>query len=232
MKYELTEKETLAMLRIAERIVGIAERMVEARTSPKMADVLNTALAHMVARDARDAADDAAVADDEDNDDNGEDAEPAPAPNVTPFPAAVPAAATPAMSPEAVAAAAKAEELRVQRLHGKDLWIALIEVWRQGFMVEGAQQPDRVANLNAAMSPNVMAYIRSKAGITDATREAIYLLDGGDPEGDYRTGINAAQRREARLIAENIAQVASFHAPWFTEQLEYSYDFRTIPQEL
>jgi hypothetical protein len=141
----------------------------------------------------------------------------------------VPPPSEPSAPPDAQAAQA-AEEQRARVLHGKDQWIALIEVWRDGFMVEDAEQPDRVRNLQGAANPFTLAYLRTKAGLTDATREAIYLLDGGDPDATVKQ-ISKAQLREARLIAENIAQVASFHAPWLTEQLEYAYEFRTLPPE-
>jgi hypothetical protein len=108
-----------------------------------------------------------------------------------------------------------------------------VDVWRTNFGVEGAEQPDRVRNLMGAINPFVNAYLRSRAGMTEATREAIYLLDGGDPEAATppRYGLANRQLREARLIAENIAQVASFHAPWLAEQLEYAYEFHTLPKE-
>jgi hypothetical protein len=144
--------------------------------------------------------------------------------------------AAPAPAPvEAVdAEAARAlEEQRVKVLHGKDQWVALIDVWRDNFGVAEAPQPDRVPHLHAAASPFVGAYLQTREGLTDATREAIYLLDGGDPEASkpIRYGLTNRQLREARLIAENIAQVASFHAPWLTELLEYAYEFRTLPSE-
>ena len=144
-----------------------------------------------------------------------------------PEPVAAPVAKA---DPEAERAA---EERRVKVLHGKDTWISLIDVWRTNFNVEGAEQPDRVANLHVAASPFVGAYLQTREGLTDATREAIYLLDGGDPETAVppRYGLTSRQLREARLLAENIAQVASFHAPWMTEQLEYAYEYRTLPPE-
>jgi hypothetical protein len=125
------------------------------------------------------------------------------------------------------AAKTKAEEQRVKALHGKDMWVTLISVWRDGFGVEDAPQPDRVRNLTAALTPDTLAYVKGKAGLTDATREAIYLLDGGDPEAPPK--LTNAQLREARLIAENIAQVASFHAPFIAERLEYTYEYHTLP---
>jgi len=231
-QYHLTENEMIAFFALCGKVLDIMDRRINSRDRAKVADALMAALK----RDAKDAADDldadadadADIDADADNDDCDTDTDPDDD-NVTPFPGA--AVFVPPADPQpSEAEREQAEQERVKVLHGKDVWIALIEVWRQGFMVEGAPQPDRVANLSAAASPHVMAYIRTKAGITDATREAIYLLDGGDPEGPY-TALTSAQRREARLIAENIAQVASFHAPWFTEQLEYAYDFRTLPKE-
>lgn len=163
---------------------------------------------------------------DEDNDDEGA--------TVTPL-RIVPKVETVAAPVETVDADAvrAAEEQRVKVLHGKDQWIALIDVWRENFGVEDAPQPDRVPHLHAAASPFVGAYLQTREGLTDAAREAIYLLDGGDPEAvkPPRYGLTSRQLREARLIAENIAQVASFHAPWLTELLEYAYEFRTLPSE-
>lgn len=161
--------------------------------------------------------------------------EPSPAPkptaDVLPFtvvknePAPPPVVSAPPMDE---VSKAKAEERRVKALHGKDMWITLIDIWRTNFDTSG-EQPDRVRNLNAALTPDTMAYLTSKAGLTDATREAIYLLDGGDPEAP--PSLTNAQIREARLIAENIAQVASFHAPFVAERLEYTYEYHTLPSE-
>jgi hypothetical protein len=143
------------------------------------------------------------------------------------------AAPAPAPATESAESARALEEQRVKVLHGKDQWIALIDVWRDNFGVADAPQPDRVPHLHAAASPFVGAYLQTREGLTEATREAIYLLDGGDPEvvKPPRYGLTNRQLREARLIAENIAQVASFHAPWLTELLEYAYEFRTLPSE-
>ena len=147
---------------------------------------------------------------------------------MTPFRVVSPLPVEPiaAPTPEEV----KREEQRAKALHGKDLWIALVELWRTNFGIEDAPQPDRVPNLHAATNPYVFAYLRSKAGLTDATREAIYLLDGGDPDVAVKE-LTKAQLREARLIAENIAAVSSFHAPDISELLEYTYEFRTLPKE-
>jgi hypothetical protein len=149
---------------------------------------------------------------------------------VTPLRVVTPSPASAITKDEAAERAT--EERRVKVLHGKDTWVTLIEVWRQNFGVEG-EQPDRVANLHAAASPFVAAYLQSREGLTDATREAIYLLDGGDPEAVMlsRYALTNRQLREARLIAENIAQVASFHAPWLAQLLEYAFEYRTIPKE-
>ena len=132
--------------------------------------------------------------------------------------------------PDESAFLAQKEQERLRLLHGKDLWIALIELWREGFGVENVAQPDRVKALHGATNPLVYAYLKSTKGLTDATRTAVYLLDGGDP---YATvlQLTKSQLREARLLAENIAQVSSFHAPEFTELLEYTYEFRTLPSE-
>jgi len=132
--------------------------------------------------------------------------------------------------PDESAFLAQKEQERLRLLHGKDLWIALIELWREGFGVENVAQPDRVKALQGATNPLVYAYLKSTRGLTDAARTAVYLLDGGDP---YATvlQLTKSQLREARLLAENIAQVSSFHAPEFTDLLEYTYEFRTLPSE-
>ena len=101
-------------------------------------------------------------------------------------------------------------------------------MWRKNFGIADAPQPDRVANLSVALNPFVSVYLSQRDGLTHATREAIYLLDGGDPEAATWT-LNAQQVRESRLVAENIAQVASFHAPEIAEQLEYAHKYRTLP---
>jgi nucleotide-binding universal stress UspA family protein len=145
---------------------------------------------------------------------------------VNPPPEVPPVVSTPPMDE---AAKRRAEEQRVRALHGKDQWITLVGVWRENFGVEGAPQPDRVRNLASVLNPDVIAYLRSTSGLTGAAREAIYLLDGGNP--DALVTLSKAQLREARLIAENITQVASFHAPAIAEMLEYGYDYRTIPTE-
>jgi hypothetical protein len=145
---------------------------------------------------------------------------------VNPPPEVPPVVTTPPMDE---AAKRRAEEQRVRALHGKDQWITLIGVWRENFGVEGAPQPDRVRNLMAVLNPDVIAYLRSTSGLTGATRGAVYLLDGGDP--DAPVTLSNAQIREARMIAENITQVASFHAPMIAEMMEYTYEYRTLPTE-
>lgn len=232
--YETTEGEFIALM---DTIKSVAK--VIAKSSIKHAKLRRTSpLASVKAvvkdaiREQVEAIEDEDIGGDEDEDLDTESDEPTPA-NVTPFRVVEPPPA-PVTAPVARAdpeAERAAEERRVKVLHGKDTWVTLIDVWRQNFGVENAEQPDRVANLHAAASPFVAAYLQTREGMTDATREAIYLLDGGDPEAAMppRYGLTNRQLREARLIAENIAQVASFHAPWLTELLEYAYEYRTLP---
>lgn len=132
---------------------------------------------------------------------------------------------------EAVAPASSAispeEEKRAadtaKALHGRDLWLALIEMWRQGFGVEGVPQPDRVNTLLRVLlmdGGSVFAYLRTKKGITDATRDVLTEI--------HQRPLDREIKREARLLAENIAQVSSFHAPDLTERLEYTAEFHHI----
>ena len=116
-------------------------------------------------------------------------------------------------------------EQRVRLLHGRDVWLALIEMWRENFGVEGAPQPDRVAILARLLhmdGASIFAYLRSKQGLTDATRDVLCEL--------LQRPLDSRIKREARLVAENIAQVCSFHAPNLAEMLEYSAEFHIIPE--
>lgn len=116
-------------------------------------------------------------------------------------------------------------EQRVRLLHGRDVWLALVEMWRENFAVEGAPQPDRVAILARLLhmdGASIFAFLRSKQGLTDATRDVLCEL--------LQRPLDNGIKREARLIAENIAQVCSFHAPNLAEMLEYSAEFHIIPE--
>jgi len=225
--YEATEGEFLALMdtikSVAKTVAWTSIRHAKLRrTATTLRGAFTSALAEAVAEEAVGEAG-------KDNDEGA---------TVTPF-RIVPkleTVATPVPVPVETggkAAERAAEEQRVRVLHGKDQWIALIEVWRENFGIEGTAQPDRVGSLHAAASPFVGAYLQTREGLTDATREAIYLLDGGDPSVVVlpRYGLTNRQLREARLVAENIGQVASFHAPWLGELLEYAYEYRTLPTE-
>ena len=227
--YEATEGEFIALMdtikSIAQIIAKSSIKHAKLRRTSPLASV--KAVVKDAIREQVEAIEDEDIGGDEDEDLDAASDEPTPA-NVTPFRVVEP---TPVpVAPKDEAAERAAEEQRVKVLHGKDTWVALIDVWRTNFDGAG-EQPDRVRNLHAAMNPFVWAYLRSRLGLTDATREAIYLLDGGDPEAAMppRYGLTNPQLREARLIAENIAQVASFHAPDLVEQLEYAYEYRTLP---
>ena len=228
--YEATEGEFIALMgtikSIAKIIAKSSIKHAKLRRTSPLASV--KAVVKDAIREQVEAIEDEDIGGDADEDLDTESDEPTPA-NVTPFRVVEP---TPAPVTAKVDAAVEraAEEQRVKVLHGKDTWVTLIDVWRTNFDGAG-EQPDRVANLHAAASPFVAAYLQTREGMTDATREAIYLLDGGDPEAAMppRYGLTNRQLREARLIAENIAQVASFHAPWLTELLEYAYEYRTLP---
>lgn len=232
-RYEATEGEFLALMdtikSVARTVAWTSLKHAKLRrTATTLRGAFTTALAEAVAEEA--------VEESGESEDNDEGATvtpfrvvPKPAPVAAPVAAPVP---VPVETGDAESERA-AEEQRVRVLHGKDQWISLIEVWRDNFGIEDTEQPDRVANLHAAASPFVGAYLQKREGLTDATREAIYLLDGGDPTVVVlpRYGLTNRQLREARLIAENIGQVASFHAPWLGELLEYAYEYRTLPPE-
>ena len=116
-------------------------------------------------------------------------------------------------------------EDRAKILHGRDVWLALIEMWGENFGVEGAAQPDRAAILARLLhmdGASILAYLRTKQGLTDATRDVLCEL--------RRRPLDNGIKRDARLLAENIAQVCSFHAPTITEMLEYSAEFHIIPE--
>lgn len=227
--YEATEGEFIALMDtvkfIAKTIAKSSIKHAKLRRTSPLESV--KAVVKDAIREQVEAIEDEDIGGDDDEDLDTASEEPKPT-NVTPFRVVEPTPPTPKADPAAERAA---EERRVKVLHGKDTWVALIDVWRQNFGVEGADQPDRVGNLAAAANPFVHAYLQSRAGLTDATREAVALLDGGDPDVllPTRYGLTNAQLCEARLIAENIAQVASFHAPWLAEMLEYDYEYRTLP---
>jgi len=219
MKYELTEGEFIALLDTVKSLAKSLAKLVK----PKKGTVSRHRVREMVTDAVREHLDGAEDGDEEEGgaEEGGaeDEAEAAPTASVTPF-----RVVAPAETPDTHAA----EEKRVKALHGKDQWIALVEVWRKNFGIADAPQPDRVANLTVALNPFVAVYLSQRDGLTHATREAIYLLDGGDPEAATWT-LTAPQVRESRLLAENIAQVASFHAPEIAEQLEYAYKYRTLP---
>lgn len=117
---------------------------------------------------------------------------------------------------------AKAEAEAAKLLHGRDLWLALIEMWRQNFGVDAAQ-PDRVGTLQRVIQmggSDLNKYLATKAGVTDATRDVLCEL--------LQRPLDKAIKKEARLLAENIAQVSSFHAPHLTEMLEYTREYHYI----
>jgi hypothetical protein len=135
-----------------------------------------------------------------------------PGATITPFPTEVPEAAD-------------REVLRLKVLHGRDVWLALIEMWRENFGVEDAPQPDRAAILVRLLHMDgiaIFAFLRTKEGITDATRDVLCEL--------YRRPLDNEIKRESRLLAENIAQVCSFYVPTLAAMLEYTAEFHIIPE--
>jgi hypothetical protein len=128
-----------------------------------------------------------------------------------------------ALRAETNAKEAQAKSDKAKALHGRDLWLALIDMWRQGFGLDEAPQPDRVAVLLRILRVDggaVFAYLRSRAGLTDATRDVLSEI--------LQRPLDAEAKRAARLLAENIAQVSSFYAPDLTERLEYTAEFHNI----
>jgi hypothetical protein len=219
MKYELTEAETLALLDTVKAVVDAIARTSLERArlregSAPMADI-KVAVTEAV-RDFFDGAED--DDEDEDNDESGA--------TVTPFPlkAAEPAP-VPAAPVEPEEPSPAMERARAQLIHGRDLWLALIETWRLNWGIADAPQPERIRILTTMLhtdGASIFAYLRTKAGITDATRDVLCEIT--------QWPLDNSVKREARLLAENIAQVCSFHAPEITEMLEYSAEFHILPE--
>lgn len=221
MKYELTEAETLALLdslkSIAETVAKASLKHAKLRKNfAPMADI------KAAVTEAVQTYFDGVEEDGEEEEDNNESGA-----TVTPFPlkAAEPAAPVPAAPVEPAADPAADDRTRAQLIHGRDLWLALIETWRMNWGVEGAPQPDRVRILSNMLHMDgaaIFAYLRAKAGITDATRDVLCEIT--------QCPLDNSVKREARLLAENIAQVGSFHAPEIAEMLEYSAEFHILPE--
>ena len=225
MKYELTEAETLALL---DTLKSIAETVAKAslehaklrKDFAPMADIKEAVTEAVqtyfdgVEEDEKDEVDDG----------DGDGA------TVTPFPLkaaepAEPAAPAPIAPVGPVADPAADDRARARLIHGRDLWLALIEMWRMNWGVEDAPQPDRVRILTNMLHMDgaaLFTYLRAKAGITDATRDVLCEIT--------QWPLDNSIKREARLLAENIAQVCSFHAPEITEMLEYSAEFHILPE--
>jgi len=96
---------------------------------------------------------------------------------------------------------------------GCDVWYGLIHTWEQGFGNEDAEQPDRGDMLIRAMNNSagdMFAFLRYCDGLTRLVRTC---------RPDWTTV-------KARLIAENIAQVASaLGIPGIDDHLEYTNEY-------
>jgi hypothetical protein len=107
---------------------------------------------------------------------------------------------------------------------GKTAWKMLIMEWRKGFGDATAEQPDRLTMLNRFRflhNGAVLYYVKQMGGLTLATRR---LLAGELGEDEKSLAI----RRESRLLAENITQVASQVWPELNDLLEYTKDTAII----
>lgn len=94
---------------------------------------------------------------------------------------------------------------------GSASWYGLIELWEQGFGQDLADQPNRTEALLQTMnqhSSDVFAFLRYCDGLTRAVVTCFPHMD----------------RKRARQIAENVAQVASaMGIPGIADHLEYPY---------
>ena len=100
-----------------------------------------------------------------------------------------------------------------QLAQGADLWIGVLTAWRQGFMDDEAEQPDRLKILMDAVTQGgtyMFATLRHYAGLTRLVRGLL---------------ANTPKKR-ARRIAENIAQVSSAAGiPVISDYLEYTQEY-------
>ena len=119
---------------------------------------------------------------------------------------------------------------------GRTAYFKFVEVWQQNFGIEGAEQPDR-ANLmrstTATSAGPVLAYLRFKGGLIAGVLEFL-----ADSEGN----VSPEDQQRAIALATNIAQVGSVLAPEFTDMMEFvkpdgtfiphvRYEQVRIPQE-
>jgi hypothetical protein len=119
---------------------------------------------------------------------------------------------------------------------GRTAYFKFVEVWQQNFGIEGAEQPDR-ANLmrstTATSAGPVLAYLRFKGGLIAGVLEFF-----ADSEGN----VSPEDQQRAIALATNIAQVGSVLAPEFTDMMEFvkpdgtfiphvRYEQVRIPQE-
>lgn len=119
---------------------------------------------------------------------------------------------------------------------GRVEYFKFVDVWQQNFGIENAEQPDR-ANLmrttTATSAGPVLAYLRFKGGLIAGVLEFF---------ADSAGNVTPEDRARAIAIATNIAQVGSVLAPEFTDMLEFvkpdgtfiphvRYEQVRIPQE-
>lgn len=119
---------------------------------------------------------------------------------------------------------------------GRVEYFKFVDVWQQNFGIENAEQPDR-ANLmrttTATSAGPVLAYLRFKGGLIAGVLEFF---------ADSAGNVTPEDRARAIAIATNIAQVGSVLAPEFTDMMEFvkpdgtfiphvRYEQVRIPQE-
>lgn len=228
-KYELSPEETIALIGFAERALDRLFDMIEESRRDRMHAIISGVKATVGARppSASEQADPGDEACDPVDGDGDAEADidstfteiERPTLRVVSDPGADEALA------RAQAAFQAVEQDRIKVLHGRDVWLALIEMWRENFGVTDAPQPDRVATLTRILHMDgkaVFAYLKTKDGLTHATRDVLCEM--------LQRPLDNAVKREARLLAENIAQVCSFHAPDIADRLEYSSEYHIIPE--
>ena len=101
---------------------------------------------------------------------------------------------------------------------GKEKWGELISIWKVNWAVEDSEQPDRGQLLQDVMnyhSKSVYSFLSDCGGITEATIQTSNPIDGKNDNPNFRL--------ECRVLAENIAQVASILTPPLDQFLEYPF---------
>ena len=119
---------------------------------------------------------------------------------------------------------------------GRGAYFKFIDVWQQNFGVEDAEQPDRATLMRTTTATSagpILAYLRFKGGLVAGALEFF---------ADSAGQVSPENRKRAVEIATNIAQVGSVLAPEFTDMMEFvkpdgtfiphvRYEQVRIPQE-